>query len=278
MKVISNIRHIVRRRINGVKCSFIRKNNTLHPTNKNVGYLTIFHDFEGEYSELTTKDISCKGVSRILDIEKVYNVSATYNIVGKLINDVPDLIARIKSDGHEIASHSYSHKVMTSLSKAQITNDLRLTEDIFNSIGRKLTGFRAPQSKWNFKLLDILLDYGVTWNAEADTAKYPYIIREKNGKHLLRMPVTIDDWLYKSQNIDPQKMYDILINTVDTITNEKIYGSIGFHPWIHGEDDRRVDTFERFLKYTASKKGIEILTFGQMCRLCSKKSISIYFL
>jgi len=268
--VFSEYRHIIRRRVNRLRSFLIRRNHTLRPPNRDVGYLTIFHDFESEYCPLTTKDISYKGVSRILDIEKTYNVSATYNIVGKLISDVPELVTRIKSDGHEIASHSYSHNVMTSLSKAKNTNDLRLTGDIFNSIGRKLTGFRSPESKWNFTLLDVLLRYGISWNAEADTAKYPYIIRERNGRCLLRMPVTIDDWPYKSQNIDPQKMYDILINTVDTIANEKIYGSIGFHPWIHGEDERRLAVFEKFLKYITKKEGIKILTFGQMCRLCSK--------
>lgn len=268
--MISKYRHIVRRIIKQFRCFLIRRNQTIPPLNRNVGYLTVFHDFEGEYCALTTRGISFKGISRILDIEKAYNVSATYNIVGKLINDVPELITRIKSDGHEIASHSYSHNVMTSLSKAQMVNDLRLTEDIFQSIDRKLTGFRSPQSKWNFTLLDVLLRHGVNWNAEVDTAKFPYVIREKNGRRLIRLPVTVDDWPYKSQNIDPQQMYDILINTVDTIANEKIYGSIGFHPWVQGEDERRMDIFESFLKYTTRKKGIEIITFGEMCRLCSE--------
>ena len=84
------------------------------------------------------------------------------------------------------------------------------------------------------------------------------------------MPVMIDDWLYKSKNIDPQKMYDVLINTVDTIANEKIFGSIGFHPWVNGEDERRMDVFENFLKYVSNNSDIEIVTFGQMCQLCSK--------
>jgi hypothetical protein len=65
-------------------------------------------------------------------------------------------------------------------------------------------------------------------------------------------------------------MLDTFIKIVDTIASERIYGSIGFHPWIHGEDNRRLDVFDTFLKYVANKKGIETLTFEQMYRLCLK--------
>jgi peptidoglycan/xylan/chitin deacetylase (PgdA/CDA1 family) len=203
-------------------------------------------------------------------MEKKYGISATYNTVAKLIRDDPDLIFKIKSAGHEIASHTYSHNVMTNLSKKQMIDDLQLTKDVFNSVGLKLSGFRAPQSKWSFTLLQALLEQGISWNAESDSAKYPYVILQKNGRSLLRMPVIIDDWLYKSRNIEPNKMLDILIKIVDAIASERTYGSIGFHPWIHGEDNRRLDVFDSFLKYVARKERIEILTFRQMNQLCSK--------
>lgn len=242
----------------------------MRPPAKNIGYLTILHDYEADYSLLTTKDISYKGVSTILDMERLHNVCGTYNIVGKLMEEVPDLVSRIKSDGHEIASHSYSHNVMTTLSKNQMADDLRLTKKIFNASGLQLKGFRSPQSKWNFKLMYVLLETGVSWNAERDPAKYPYIIAEKKGRRLLRMPVTMSDWLYKSHGIAPHDFYGVLTKIVDRIAREKTFGSICFHPWVHGEDRRRLDVFNRFLQYTSRHNGVELLTCSQMYQLCSK--------
>lgn len=269
LKMFLSRKSSVQRKINRIRCHLIKKNNTIMPPNRNVAYLTIFHDFEADYSSLTSRDIAYQGVSQILNIEKAYNVSSTYNIVGRLIKDLPDVVFRIKSEGHEIASHSFSHGVLTSLTKSEMVKDLMLTREIFDSIDLKLIGLRSPQSKWNFTLLHVLLDQGLNWSAEDDAAKFPYIIVRKNKKPLIRLPITIDDWLYKSLNFEPQKMYERLIAAVDSIAAEKIYGSIGFHPWIHGEDDRRLYVFENFLKYVKGRKDIKILTFSQICRLFS---------
>lgn len=268
--MFSKYRKFAIKRINQYRCLVKRRNHTVRPKNKSVGYLTIFHDFEADYSSLTTRDISFKGISKILNLEKSHNIYSTFNIVGKLINEIPELILRIRSEGHEIASHSYSHRIMTRLTKEQMINDLQFTKNIFNSIGLKLRGFRSPQSKWNFKLARVLLEQGIYWNAEDEKSKYPYVLIENtDGDCLLRMPVTVDDWLYQSSHIDPRKMYDLLINTVDTIAHEKSFGSIGFHPWVQGEDEQRLDIFDKFLKYITRKKGIKILTFEQIYKLCS---------
>jgi peptidoglycan/xylan/chitin deacetylase (PgdA/CDA1 family) len=268
--MLSNYKFRTLRAINRYRCASISKSNTVKPPSQRVGYLTIFHDLESDYCSLTTKEDSLKGISGILNIEKKYGVSATYNTVAKLILDDPELISRIIDNGHEIASHTYSHNVMTNLSKKQMIDDLRLTKDVFDSIGLRLSGFRAPQSKWNFTLLKALLEQGINWNAESDAANYPYIILQKNSFFLIRMPVIIDDWLYKSRNIEPKEMLNVLIKIADTIANERTYGSIGFHPWIHGEDSRRLDVFDRFLEYVTRQEKIEILTFEQMYQLCVK--------
>jgi peptidoglycan/xylan/chitin deacetylase (PgdA/CDA1 family) len=268
--MLSNYKFRILRAFNRYRCAVRRRNHTVKPPSQNVGYLTIFHDLESDYCSLTTKDDSLKGISGILNIEKKYGVSATYNTVAKLIIEDPELIFRIMRNGHEIASHNYSHNVMTNLSKEQIIDDLRLTKDVFESVGLKLSGFRAPQSKWNFTLMQALLEQGISWNAEIDAANYPYIILQKKSRFLLRIPAIIDDWLYKSENIEPKKMLSILIKIADTIVNKRTYGSIGFHPWIHGEDSRRLDVFESFLKYVVRQEKIKILTFGQIYQLCSK--------
>lgn len=45
----------------------------------------------------------------ILDILKEYNIKATFFCVGKNIEKNPEIFERIKTDGHSIGNHSYSH-------------------------------------------------------------------------------------------------------------------------------------------------------------------------
>jgi peptidoglycan/xylan/chitin deacetylase (PgdA/CDA1 family) len=268
--VFSINRNLIQRKSNKLISFFKKRKCSVRPAIKSVGYLTIFHDFEANYSHLTTKKISFKGIAKLLELEKTYNVACTYNIVGKLMKEIPELISRIKYGEHEIASHSYAHKVMTELKKEQILSDLKLTKDIFQSYDLKLRGFRSPQSKWNSTLLHALLENGIKWNAEDENTCLPYVILQKNGSKLLRLPIKLDDWLYKSKEISPDEMYKLLITVVDKIANEKKYGSIGFHPWIQGEDERRLNVFENFLKYATQKQNIRILTFSKMQKLCSE--------
>jgi hypothetical protein len=112
------------------------------------------------------------------------------------------------------------------------------------------------------------LKNGITWNAERDSAEYPYIIAKNKKNQLVRMPVTLSDWPYKADRMDPADFYKVLTNAVDHIAKEKIFGSICFHPWVHGEDPLRLEVFKSFLKYASQHTGIRLLTFGQMRQLC----------
>ncbi|QTA90026.1 polysaccharide deacetylase family protein [Desulfonema magnum] len=251
------------RKLNAIRCFLIRTMQKKR-NNKDFAYITIFHDYEGDYAGRGLKKISHKGVNTILDIEARYKIKATYNIVGKLMNEVPEVVSRILSDGHEIASHSYNHSIMTMLSKKEIISDIIHTKENFKSIGIELKGFRSPQSKWNFKQMSVLLNQGLYWSAEGDNANFPYIIKKKQNRYLVRMPVIIDDWSYQSMNITPDAMLQKLQKCVDEICKEKKYGAIGFHPWVQGKDNSRLIVFEEFIAGLSERKDVKILPFDFM--------------
>ena len=270
--MFKDYRYRLIRKINEFRCRLISRNQKNIFSNEDIGHLTIFHDYEGEYAGNGLRDISYKGVNKILDIEAKYQIKATYNIVGKLINDVPEVIARIVSDGHEIASHSYDHSIMTTLSKDAIISDIQRTRGVFKSIGMELRGFRSPQSRWNFKQMGILLDQGINWSAEADKIKFPYVLKQRTGRFLVRMPVIMDDWGYQSRKVEPEVMLEMLVDTVNKIAHKKVYGAIGFHPWVQGLDDRRLDVFERFMEKISQREDIKITTFEGMHRFFTATS------
>ncbi|GAB6181862.1 polysaccharide deacetylase family protein [Desulfotomaculum defluvii] len=47
--------------------------------------------------------------SQVLDILRLYNAKATFFLVGKHAEKHPDLINRIKSEGHSLGTHGYNH-------------------------------------------------------------------------------------------------------------------------------------------------------------------------
>jgi peptidoglycan/xylan/chitin deacetylase (PgdA/CDA1 family) len=232
--------------------------------NLEKGIVTIFHDYERHYHEHSVSEYSDNGIRELLKIEKKHGVIATYNIVAKLLGDVRSIIVQIKNDRHEIASHSYSHSIIGKMTKDQINRDIQLTEGVFRKNGLQLDGLRCPQSRWSFKQLPIMLQYGMKWSAENDKADFPYaIFRNRTKTALLRMPIKMDDWAYEESNISPNEMHQRLFDCVENIADKKIYGAIGFHPWVQGKDVARIKVFDDFIQYLAKNEKITLMTFGQ---------------
>ena len=60
----------IRDKFNEATTFAIRNINPPLPWNKTCGYLTIFHDYEGDYALSGKRDSSYYGVTQLLDIEK----------------------------------------------------------------------------------------------------------------------------------------------------------------------------------------------------------------
>ncbi len=249
---------------NGVMTFIIRRMHKPLRWDDRCGYITVFHDYEGAYSSPSRKEPSYRGVTQLLEIEKKHNVKASYNIVGKLFDDCPEIIERIISEGHDIASHSYNHKVITKFSLKQIDEDMKKSKEQFDKYNVAFNGFRSPQSRWCFGLIRSMQANGLKWSAERDRSDYPYIIHKKGKDSIIRFPIKMDDWDYISDNVSSDTMFKKLIGVVKEIRKKRSYGAIGFHPWVQGETSERLDMFETFLKEIISMDNLKIKSFGEM--------------
>jgi len=101
-----------------------------------------------------------KNTQKILDLFEKYKITATFFTLGYIAEKHPELIEKIKSDGHEIASHGYSHTDLRKMTKESFEKDLLKSLSILQKIsGEKILGFRAPFfsiSKKNFWAFDIM--------------------------------------------------------------------------------------------------------------------------
>jgi peptidoglycan-N-acetylglucosamine deacetylase len=96
----------------------------------------------------------------ILDLLGRYNTRATFFTLGYIAERYPELVEALTSEGHEIASHSYSHPNLKKVSKDTFESDLARSLDILRRLsGEKVLGFRAPYlsiSRQNYWVFDIM--------------------------------------------------------------------------------------------------------------------------
>lgn len=263
----------IERKLLQIRCRYIylHKNKTsIKGRGLDKAIITIFHDYERHYHDDSISEFSDRGVRGILQIEKRYSVNATYNIVAKLIEDVQPIIKEIMADKHEIASHSFSHSIISKMTKEEIKRDIASTRTLFEKNGLRLNGLRCPQSRWRFKQLPIMLQHGMKWSAESDKADYPYTIYNNATSAIMRMPVIMDDWAYEEFGISPGEMHEKLIACANRIAEKKSYGAIGFHPWVQGKDSERIKAFDDFMNFLSKHSKISLMSFSNAYNLFSE--------
>ncbi len=105
-----------------------------------------------------------KYTAEILDILKEYNIKATFFVVGQLAERYPDIILREISEGHEVASHTWSHAHLTLLSDKSLEDEISATEEFLYELAEyRPTLLRPPEGKYGENLLRVAgkLDYEV---------------------------------------------------------------------------------------------------------------------
>ena len=120
------------------------------------------------------KDYVPEAIFPLLELLKKFNIKATFFVLGKVAEKYPEIIKKISSEGHEIASHGYSHRTLNSLDQEEFEKEIRLSVELLEKItGKKPIGFRAPdftlsnKTKW---VLEILGKYGFKY----DSSIFPF--------------------------------------------------------------------------------------------------------
>ncbi len=121
-----------------------------------------------------------QNTDRMLDILAEAKITATFFILGWTAERYPQLIRRIQVAGHELASHSYAHRLTYTCSRNEFREDTRRAKRIVEDIsGQQVLGYRAPSfsitrnSLWS---LEILAEEGFQY----DSSIFP-ILRDRYG-------------------------------------------------------------------------------------------------
>lgn len=228
--------------------------------------VTTFYDVEGDYARRGATTSEIESVGRILEIEKRHGIRSTYNVVARFALDAPNLIAAIGSAGHEIASHSFDHSILTTLDTNAMAENVRLTRRTFAELGVEVRGHRSPQSDWDSRVLDALLADGYAWNAENGPERYPYRIRQADGRSLWRFPVSGDDWQYESAGLSPGTMLERWRRQVKDAIGRRKHLALGFHPWVQAGRGR-LTVLEEFFHWLAEQDSVDVVPFRDVLRI-----------
>ena len=146
-----------------------------------------------------------QNTEKLLALFESHGVKATFFVLGWVAERYPQLIRRLADQGHEIASHGYSHQLVYTQSKDVFREETLRSKGLLESItGRPVLGYRAAsysitrESLW---ALDILSEAGFTWESSIfpirhdrygipDSPSEPYTIQTENGNVIQEFPLT----------------------------------------------------------------------------------------
>lgn len=215
---------------------------------------------------------------KLLELFERKSVHATFFVLGWVAERFPDIVKRIASHGHEVASHGYSHQLVYTQTPKVFKEETAKSKAILEGIvQRPIEGYRAasysitPDSIW---ALDILAELGFTWDSSIfpirhdrygmpNSPERPYKILTNNGRYLTEFPLTtakvfgvsvpaagggyfrqypyfVSKWLFERASLGQ--------------TRPQIFY---LHPWEIDADQPRVEGaswFSRFRHYTNIKK------------------------
>lgn len=101
--------------------------------------------------------------SAILDALKKHHVPATFFVVGTYISSNPDLVKRMKDEGHIVGNHTYHHPDMSKIASMEdFKKELTDVEELYKeTTGEEMTKFyRPPQGKYNESNLKMAQELG----------------------------------------------------------------------------------------------------------------------
>jgi polysaccharide deacetylase family protein (PEP-CTERM system associated) len=146
-----------------------------------------------------------QNTERLLQLFDDHNIKITFFILGWVAEKYPELVKTIRQQGHEIASHGFSHQLIYTqtpdIFRAETAKSKQILEDLAQT---PITGYRAASysiTRKSLWALDILAELGFTWDSSIFPTRHdnygipgspeePYRIITTNGTELLEFPLT----------------------------------------------------------------------------------------
>ncbi len=115
---------------------------------------------------------------QLLAILREKEVVATFFMLGKMAQRYPEVVKRVKAEGHEIGSHTMNHANLNRLRADSVAIEVEQAKDVFQSVLGETPRLTRPP-------------YGIVNSA----------VREKAGAPLILWRVDPEDWRYQDAEV-----------------------------------------------------------------------------
>lgn len=220
------------------------------------------------------------GMPRILSMLEGRGLHATFFCPGYTAERYPDLLRRVRDEGHEIAHHGYLHEAIQGMTPQQEAEVLDRGLDALQQVaGVRPVGYRAPMWETTYATAGLLLDRGFLYDSSLMDCDVPYELAERPGpdaRALVEIPVSwsLDDWeqyaylpdVFGSGLIeDPAKALSMW--SAELTESREVGGCFALtaHPFLSGRLGR-MRTLERLVDQMLEWDDVWIATAGEIAR------------
>ena len=138
-----------------------------YPTGVNIGdYGAYYMGESGKKQPVVYLTFDCGyengNTATILDTLKKNKIKAIFFVTKPFVTENPDLVKRMKKEGHLVGNHTATHPNLTTKTSEQIQNELNSTAATM----KELTGYemdkfmRPPEGKYSVRVLKVMQDMG----------------------------------------------------------------------------------------------------------------------
>ncbi|QCC51301.1 polysaccharide deacetylase family protein [Halapricum salinum] len=105
-------------------------------------------------------------MERLLSTLEEYDADATFFVVSDVAQRDPDRIVAAAEAGHEIASHTHTHPLLTDCTPDQRREELERSRAVLESVtGVEVDGFRAPAFDFGDDHFELLAEAGYSYDS-----------------------------------------------------------------------------------------------------------------
>ena len=156
-------------------CASYEPNNTTlkGPYSNEANIYTYYIDPNKKMIALTFDDGPGPYTQAIVNCLKQNNAHATFFVVGNRVNTYKSALKSASDNGNEIANHTYSHPILTSLSTANVKSQISKTDAAVKAVtGKTPSLIRAPGGGTNTRVRNAINKPFIYWSIDTLDWKY----------------------------------------------------------------------------------------------------------
>lgn len=203
-----------------------------------------------------------EGIPRALNLFDKHKIKVSSFMIGKAVENAPDLAQEIVRRGHEAAAHGRTWQNSYYLSREDEKRFIADSQETIHRVtGQRPIGWNAYWLRNSVHILETLQELGFLYSIDEPSHDEPFIIPVK-GKDFVTVPYTFnmnDISSFPFEHYNPMAYEQALKDEFDQLYEEgasrRRMMLVGFHDRINGHPSR-VRVLDRFFTYAQSHEGV----------------------